>query len=67
MAVVSRGDDRVAFIDLRTGELTLGPRVGECPHEIATSAEGRAYVPSYGGSTVHALDLSSGHKLAARP
>lgn len=58
IAVVSRGVDAIAFVDLTDGTGGQTLPAGSFPHEIAVDTpSGLAYVPSYGGNTIHVFDL----------
>lgn len=58
LAVVSRWDDKVLFIDLDSGEQYHSLETGNFPHEIASDPDKRfAYVPSYAGNRITKIDL----------
>ena len=60
LAVVSRSDNLVAFIDLESGEITSTVATGNNPHEMAADSNRRfAYVPAYGGNRIAKVDLAN--------
>ena len=60
LAVVSRAEHLVAFVELETGRLTSTVPTGRNPHEILVTLDRRlALVPSYAGNRVSSIDLES--------
>jgi YVTN family beta-propeller protein len=67
LAVVSRAADALVFHDIETGSESGRVAVGDFPHEVALNAAGsHAYVASYGGDTIHAIDLRTRQVRAFR-
>lgn len=60
LAVVSRGADALLVHDLATGSIVGSAAAGEFPHEVALHrGTRRAFVASYGGSTIHVIDMGT--------
>lgn len=60
LAVLSRLDDKVVFIDLKSGRMYNSLTTGNFPHEIAIDTDLKfAYISSYGGNTVTKIDLNN--------
>ena len=58
LAIVSRGEDKVAFISIDDGKITGEARTGNFPHEMVLDKRERLiYVPSYGGNRVTKIDI----------
>ncbi len=65
LGVVSRGEDKVAFISLNEGEIVKTVSTGSFPHEmILDNEKGFIYVPSYGGNRVSKIDISRKETVA---
>lgn len=67
LAVVEKFDDRVAIVDVPSGEVVARFAVGHGPHEVVASRDGRRlYVSNYGnlktdlGRSLHVIDVASG-------
>jgi YVTN family beta-propeller protein len=67
LLVANRGDSRITLIDPATMTLLTTINVGNDPHEIAVSNDGRrAYVTNYGnsfGTTLSVIDLAARTKI----
>lgn len=58
LAVVSRGENKVAFISIQEGKIIGTTSTGSFPHEMVLDNESRfIYVPSYGGNRVSKIDI----------
>jgi len=52
LIVLNKGDQQLAIIDPASGKVIARVRVGEGPHEVVVSSDGKyAYVANYGGAT----------------
>lgn len=67
LAVVEKRDGRVAIVDVPRGEVVARYAVGDGPHEVVATPDGRRlFVANYGnhvtdlGRTLHVVDLPSG-------
>jgi YVTN family beta-propeller protein len=63
LLVLNKADQALAIVDPATGKVVAKVGVGEGPHEVAVSADGRfAYVGNYGqqtpGHTISVIDLA---------
>lgn len=59
LAVVSRGEDKVAFISIDNGKIIGEAKTGSFPHEMVLDTKNRfIYVPSYGGNRLSKIDIS---------
>ena len=69
LLVLNKEDATLSFIDPRTGVTSSRVAVGEGPHEIVVSADGKlAFVSNYGtarapGSTISVIDLAARREL----
>lgn len=68
LIVLNKADQAVAIVDPATGNVVARVRVGEGPHEVAVSANGRfAFVGNYGqqmpGNTISVIDLPAQAEL----
>ena len=58
LLALSKTDHTLAIVDPATLKIVARIPVGEDPHEVIASADGRtAYVSIYGGGTLHELDV----------
>lgn len=62
LLVLNKGDKQLAIIDPASGKVIARVNVGEGPHEVTVSADGKfAYVGNYGqqtpGNTISVIDL----------
>lgn len=58
LLVLSKGDHTIAIVDPATLKVVAKAPVGEDPHEVIASADGKfAYVSNYGGGAYNALTL----------
>ncbi len=58
LLALSKTDHTLAIVDPTTLKIVARIPVGEDPHEVIASADGRtAYVSIYGGGTLHELDV----------
>ena len=58
LLVLSKGDHTLAFVDASTLKVVAKAPVGEDPHEVIASSDGRfAYVSNYGGGGLNTLAL----------
>jgi YVTN family beta-propeller protein len=62
LLVLNKGDKQLAIIDPATGKVVARVNVGDGPHEVTVSADGKfAYVGNYGeqtpGNTISVIDL----------
>ncbi len=58
LLVLSKGDHTVAIVDASTLKVIAKAPVGEDPHEVVASSDGRsAYVSNYGGGAYNTLTL----------
>lgn len=68
LLVLSKGDHTLAIVDPQTSKVVARAPVGEDPHEVSASADGKmAYVSIYGGgayNTLSVIDLVAGKALA---
>ncbi|MDE3106222.1 MAG: YncE family protein [Acidobacteriota bacterium] len=56
LLAISKGDHTLAMVDAATLTVLARMPVGEDPHEVVASADGRtAYVSNYGGGSYHSL------------
>ncbi len=58
LAVVSRAENAVCFLELQSGRISDCIETGRFPHEIAADPDRRfAYIPAYGGNDITKIDL----------
>jgi len=58
LAVVSRSENAVCFLDLESGQVSDCVETGRFPHELASDPDRQfAYVPAYGGNEITKIDL----------
>ena len=56
LVVLSKTDHTLAIVDPATRQVLAKVPVGEDPHEVAVSSDGRtAYVSNYGGGAYHTI------------
>ncbi|MEO6991472.1 MAG: hypothetical protein ABI346_04205 [Candidatus Baltobacteraceae bacterium] len=64
IAVAGESADRLAFVDLASGQTRSSVVVGRHPNGVAWSADGRfVYVANWGDSTVSAVDIAGGRRV----
>ncbi|NNL65992.1 MAG: YncE family protein [Myxococcales bacterium] len=73
LAVVEKFDDRVAIVDVPSGEVVARFPVGHGPHEVVATRDGaRLFVSDYGnlrtdlGRSLHVVEVASGTVRALR-